>query len=266
MNILFIGDVVGKPGREAVKRYLPELEEQYGLDFVIANLENASHGKGLLRAHFLEMLSCGVDVVTLGNHYYAKKEIREYIDDYDNLLRPANLHPSTIGHGSDCFPCGKLTVRVTNLMGRVFMADTVENPFDALETILKEDRSDIHIVDFHAEATGEKQALGFAFDGRISALIGTHTHVQTNDLRLLPKGTLYLSDAGMCGPYNGILGASRAEVIARTWTGVPSVFGVEEDDQTIFSAVLMTFDDETGKIVDYRCINEICCREEERDG
>ncbi len=252
MNILFIGDVVGKLGREAVKYFLNNNIDDY--DFVIANLENATHGKGLNRSHFLEMLSCGIDVVTLGNHYYAKKEIETYIDDYDNCLRPYNLHSSLFGRGSNVFNVNGLKVRVTNLIGRVYMNEANTNPFDDLEKICSNDDSDIHIVDFHAEATGEKQSLAWAFDGKITALFGTHTHVQTNDLRKLKNGTLYISDVGMCGPYNGILGSSREAVIKKTWTGIPTLFEVQEDDEYIFSAVEFIIDEESKKIIDFNNI------------
>ena len=215
MNILFIGDVVGKPGRDAVKYYLENNAEDLGLDFVIANLENASHGKGLQKNHFLEMLNSGVDVATMGNHTFAKKTIYEFINDYDNLLRPVNLHSSLPGTGSNVFEVDGLRIRVTNLIGRVYMSENNGNPFDALKSIVDNSQDDIHIVDFHAEATGEKLSLGYAFDGLVNVIVGTHTHIQTNDLRLLPKGTLYLSDVGMCGPNNGILGSSREEVIRR---------------------------------------------------
>ena len=257
MNVLFIGDVVGKQGREVVKYFINELQEEYDLDFVIANLENASHGKGLNRSHFLEMLEAGVDAVTMGNHLFGKKEINEYINDYDEIIRPYNLHKLTPGKGSQTYKLFDKTIRVTNLVGRAFMSETNENPFDALEDIVKNDTSDIHIVDFHAEATGEKQALAWAFDGKITALLGTHTHVQTNDTRLLKQGTLYCSDVGMCGPYNGILGANRDDIIRRTWTGLPTIFGVQEDDEVIFSAVLFIIDDNTNKVIKYKNIYEI---------
>lgn len=256
MNILFIGDVVGRPGREAVKKILPGLMEEYNLDFVIANLENATHGKGLNRTHFLEMLGAGIDVVTLGNHFLAKKEILEFIDDYDNVLRPYNLHSSLPGHGSDVYQCGAYKIRVTNLMGRVFMDQQAANPFDAIKEIDKGEDADFHIVDFHAEATGEKQALAWAFDGKLTAVFGTHTHVQTNDLRVLKNGTLFISDVGMCGPYDGILGASKDSVILKTWTGMPTVFGVEKCEDSIFSAVVFTIDEDTKKIIDYKTIYE----------
>ena len=266
MNILFIGDVVGKPGRDAVKYFLENNAEALGLDFVIANLENVSHGKGLQKNHFLEMMESGIDVATMGNHTFAKKTINEFINDYDNLLRPANIHPSLLGHGSDIYEVDGLKIRVTNLLGRVYMSDNNDNPFDALKTIVDNDNSDIHIVDFHAEATGEKLSLGFAFDGLVSAVIGTHTHIQTNDLRLLPKGTLFLSDAGMCGPRNGILGSSREEVIRRTWTGSHEIFEVMDDDEYIFNGVLFTIDENTKKVIDYQLINEIIKKKEINNG
>ena len=262
MNILFIGDVVGKPGREVVKYFIDYLNDQMGLDFVIANLENASHGKGLIRSHCLEMLDAGVDVVTLGNHYLSKKEINEYIDDYDQLIRPYNVHSSMKGRGTGVFECDGIKIRVTNLLGRVYLADTNNNPFDALEEIVKKDESDIHIVDFHAEATGEKLALAWAFDGKVDAIFGTHTHVQTNDLRTLKNGTVYCSDVGMCGPYNGILGASKEEVIKRTWTGAPSIFNVQEDDEYVFSAISLVIDEESKKIVEFNNIYTVIHRSE----
>ena len=264
MNILFIGDVVGKPGRQAVQYFLENNQDDY--DFVIANLENASHGKGLNRNHFLQMMEAGVDVVTLGNHYYAKKEIETYIDDYDNCLRPHNLHSSLFGTGSNVFSYNGLNIRVTNLIGRVYMSEGANNPFDALNEIVNNDNSDIHIVDFHAEATGEKQALAWAFDGKITALFGTHTHVQTNDLRKLKQGTVYISDVGMCGPYNGILGSSREAVIKKTWTNIPTIFEVQEDDEIVFSAVELIVDETSKKVIDFKKIYLIIPEREINNG
>lgn len=260
MRVLFIGDVVGKQGRKVVKYYLDEYLDEY--DFVIANLENASHGKGLTKNHFLEMVEAGIDVVTLGNHYYAKKEIETYIDDYDCILRPANLHKSVFGRGSEVYNVNGLKIRVTNLMGRVYISEQLNNPFDVLESIVDSDDYDIHIVDFHAEATGEKQALAWAFDGKLTALFGTHTHIQTNDLRKLKQGTVYMSDVGMCGPYNGILGSNREAVIKKSWTGIPTIFDVQEDDEFIFSAVSLTIDDDTKKVIDYEVIKKVLLERE----
>lgn len=249
MEILFIGDIVGRPGRECVYTILPDLIDEYGIDFVIANGENVTHGKGLSKEHMLEMLENGVDAITLGNHSFAKKDIFTYIDDYEEVIRPCNLHDVFPGRGTSVFEVEGKTIRVTNLLGRVYMGMNVENPFDSLKDIIENgEKTDIHIVDFHAEATGEKMALGWAMDGKVTAVLGTHTHIQTNDARILKDGTAYISDVGMCGPRNGILGCEKEGVIKKTWTGYPSTFEVLDEDETIFSAVVITLDDVTNKV------------------
>jgi metallophosphoesterase (TIGR00282 family) len=262
MNILFIGDIVSKLGRDVVSYMCERLNEKYSIDFIIANGENATHGKGLSESHFKELLDAGVDVVTLGNHYGAKKEIFNYIDSYECVLRPNNLHKSIPGVGTNVFDCNGVKIRVTNLLGRAFMANNIDNPFDNLQEIVNQDTSDIHIVDFHAEATGEKYSLAYAFDGKVSAVLGTHTHVQTRDYRILDKGTAYMSDVGMCGPYNSILGTRKEEVISRTWTGMPATFDVIEHDECLFSAVLLEFDDATNKCLSIKPIYQIIQEEE----
>lgn len=262
MNILFIGDIVSKLGRLAVTHMLERLTIENSIDFIIANGENATHGKGLSEAHFKELLDAGIDVVTLGNHYGAKKDIFNYIDSYDCILRPNNIHKSIPGVGTNLYKCNGITIRVTNLLGRVFMPNNIDNPFDNLQEIISNDQSDIHIVDFHAEATGEKYSLAYAFDGKVSAILGTHTHVQTRDYRILDKGTAYISDVGMCGPYNSILGTRKEEVIQRTWTGVPAVFDVIERDECLFSAVLLEFDDATNKCLSIKPIYKIIKEDE----
>lgn len=257
MNILFIGDIVGKKGRKAIKVFLPSYIEENSIDFVIANAENASHGKGLNREHMLELLSSGVDVITLGNHAFAKKEIFEYINDYQEVLRPANFDSIFPGKGSNIYSIDGKKIRVTNLIGRVFMPQNVDNPFNTLQKIIdEEEKADIHIVDFHAEATGEKLALAWDFDGKVSAILGTHTHVPTADARLLPQGLAYQSDVGMVGAYNGILGTSRKEVILRTKTGYPSIFELEESSPTFLCATLLTVDDYTNKVIKMKTIQE----------
>lgn len=258
MNILFIGDIVGKLGRYVVNYMIERITSKRPVDFIIANGENATHGKGLSEAHFKELLNSGVDVVTLGNHYAAKKEIFNYIDSYECILRPHNLHESIPGTGTNLFDCNGIKVRVTNLIGRSFMSNSIDNPFDSLQWIINEEaQADIHIVDFHAEATGEKYSLAYAFDGQVSAVLGTHTHVQTRDYRILDKGTAFISDVGMCGPYNSILGAKKEEVITRTWTGLPSTFDVIEHDECLFSAVLLEFDDGTFECLSIEPIYEV---------
>ncbi len=257
MNILFIGDIVGKPGRKAVCDSLQDLIEENEIDFVIANGENATHGKGLSKEHMLELIEAGVDVITLGNHAFAKKELFDYINDYEEVLRPLNLHSIFPGNGTGVYEFENKKIRVTNLLGRVFMSLEVDNPFDKLLEIVENDNSDIHIVDFHAETTGEKQALAFAFDGKVTAVLGTHTHVPTADNRILPKGTAYQSDVGMVGPYNGILGADKEAVIKRTWTSYPSVFQVEDSPEVILSASILKINDYTNKVEKIERIKKI---------
>ena len=246
MRVLFFGDVVGRLGRKAVKTYLPKLVEKYQIDFVIANGENASHGKGLTEKNYYELLNAGVDCVTLGNHWNSKKDIYEYIADADALVRPLNL-VSVPGVGSIVFNVNGVDVRVTNVLGTAFMHDTVNNPFLDLNNIVLNEPQTIHIVDFHAEATGEKLGFAFAFDGRVSAVLGTHTHVQTNDARVLEKGTAYITDVGMCGAANGVLGFEKNSVMRVTMFGEKDRFTFDEQDQGMINAVVIDFDDFTHK-------------------
>ena len=257
MKILFIGDIVGSLGRDIVVTMIDKITSEHDIDFIIANGENATHGKGLSEAHLNDLFDAGIDVVTLGNHYANKKEIFNFLDAYNELLRPNNLHHSIPGTGTNVFDVNGVKIRVTNLLGRVYMALDVNNPFDDLDAICASDDSDIHIVDFHAEATGEKYALAHAFDGKVSAVLGTHTHVQTRDNRILPYGTAYISDVGMCGPYDSILGVKKEDVVKRTWTSQPTPFNVQEEGESIFSAVLLTFNDQTYECERIQTIYEI---------
>ena len=187
MRILFLGDIVGKIGRNAVKANLPSLIKKHQIDFVIANAENATHGKGLIEKHYEELLSSGVDAITLGNHYRGKYQIDAYIDDALNLVRPLNLLNDFGGEGTKLFDVNGVLVRVSNVLGASFMKEEVKSPYQSLNELLEDikDEDSIHIVDFHAEATGEKMCFGYVFDGRVSAVIGTHTHTQTNDAKIL---------------------------------------------------------------------------------
>ncbi|MBM3909495.1 MAG: TIGR00282 family metallophosphoesterase [Firmicutes bacterium] len=240
MKWLFIGDIVGSFGRLMVAKHLPKLKESLGLDFVIANAENASHGKGLMRKHYEELLASGIDVMTLGNHYNAKGEIRDYLDQTVSLVRPLNLKHPYPGVGTLVLKVQDQTIRVTNILGQAFMNEEVHNPFDALQNVIeKEPPTNLHVVDFHAEATGEKYAMGYAFSGKITALFGTHTHVQTNDLRLLDQTTLFISDVGMTGPYNGILGVKKENIIQRLWKQEKTVYELAEDGETVLSAIFV---------------------------
>ncbi len=248
MKILMIGDIVGKNGRQVVKNVLPKIIKKYNIDFVIANGENATHGKGLIENHYNFLVNIGIDVITLGNHYDAKNEIENYINGAEHLIRPYNLKNEFPGCGTAIYDVNGYLIRVSNILGSAFMRTEVLSPYDSIKFILeKEEKADIHIIDFHGEATGEKQSIAWAFDGLVSAIIGTHTHVQTNDARILPNGTAFMCDVGMCGPYNGVLGSKKENVISTLWLKEPKPFIVEDNDDSIFNAVVIDVNEEDGK-------------------
>lgn len=247
MKILFIGDIVGRVGRRIVEEKLSYFVEKYGIDFVIANGENATHGKGLIRHHYDELIDCGIDVITLGNHYNSKNELAKYIDNVDRLVRPANLLTEYPGEGSAIFDLDGVSVRVSNILGQAFINEQVSNPYYSLLRIIDEEEpAVIHIVDFHGEATGEKMCFALAFDGKVTAVLGTHTHVQTKDTRILPNGTAFVSDVGMCGLYNGVLGFESSSVIKKTIYGQQSKFETPNDGQGLFCGVVIDADESTG--------------------
>ncbi len=248
MKILFIGDIVGKVGRRMVKEKVPYFVSKYDIDFVIANGENATHGKGLMRSHYYELLDSGVDVITLGNHYDNKNEIRRYLDSADRLIRPVNLLHEYPGVGTEIYDLDGVTIRVTNLLGSAFMDEAVNSPYLAMLNILAEEEpATIHIVDFHAEATGEKQCLAYALDGKVTAVLGTHTHVQTNDAKILPNGTAFISDVGMCGYADGVLGDSKETVIPKILYGEKSRFAPPDEGRGLISTVVIDVDEQSGK-------------------
>ena len=227
MRILFIGDIVSHSGRSITQRYLKDLVNKHEIDFVIANGENVAHGKGITEKMYNELISYGIDVVTLGNHFLLATESLNVLDRSEKLVRPINIHSSIPGKGSKVFECKGHKIRVTNILGKVFINDlNPSNPYDAIDEVLKESEELIHFVDFHAEATAEKLSLGWYLDGKVSAVIGTHTHVPTADERVLPQGTAYLTDVGMTGPYDGIIGTRRDLVIHKQRTGLPVKFDI----------------------------------------
>ncbi len=219
MKILVIGDIVGRPGRTAVRDRVQDLREQYKADLIVANVENLAGGYSVTPPLVEELLAAGVDVMTSGNHIFDKREAIDYIAQQPRLLRPANYPPGTPGRGLWTGEIGDTPVAVINLIGRVFMGPA-DDPFRAADAILRELDQDIKVrlVDFHAEATSEKCALGWYLDGRVSAVFGTHTHVQTADERILPRGTAYITDIGMTGSHAGVIGMDRDDVIARFLT------------------------------------------------
>ncbi|MBA4397724.1 MAG: TIGR00282 family metallophosphoesterase [Syntrophus sp. (in: bacteria)] len=248
MKILFIGDIVGSPGRRAVRELVPGLIEDYRIDLVIANCENAAAGFGITREIVEELYRCRIDVLTSGNHVWDKKEVLEFVEDYETLLRPANYPEGVPGFGSVLAPCTSgVQVGVINLMGRVFMRP-LDCPFKAAQREIEKIRrkTKIILVDIHAEATSEKQAMGWYLDGQVSAVIGTHTHVQTADEQILPQGTAYLTDAGMTGPFDSIIGTKKEAVLERFMMQMPNKFDVAKGDVRLQGA-LLTLDEQTGR-------------------
>jgi 2',3'-cyclic-nucleotide 2'-phosphodiesterase len=241
MRILAIGDIFGKTGRKVVSELVPKIRIDYNIDFVIANVENATHGKSISWKHYLSLKSNGIDVMTSGNHIFSLSETREYISQCDDLLRPLNSNPFHPGNGTCVVFCKGKKIRVTNLIGNAFMPSS-DNPYFSLEKVLDSDDSDIHIVDFHAESTAEKIALALYFDGKISALYGTHTHVQTADERILKKGTAFITDIGMNGPRDGVIGADLECVIERTKYGFSSKME-PSSDLGQFNGVIFEFNE-----------------------
>ena len=248
MNILFIGDIVGKPGREAVKGILPGLQKEYSLQFAIANAENAAGGSGITSSVAKELFDAGLDVLTSGDHIWKKREVFEFINEEERLLRPLNFPAGAPGRGFGVFKTRDgLKVGVINVNGRVFM-DALECPFrttlQAAEALAKETK--IIIVDVHAEATSEKVALGWYLDGKVSAILGTHTHIQTADERILAQGSAYLTDAGMSGPYDSVIGRKIEDVLERFLTSVPVRFEVAQENIQLHG-VVVDIDENTGK-------------------
>jgi metallophosphoesterase (TIGR00282 family) len=247
MKVLFIGDIIGRPGRNCLKAHLYAIIERYEVDFVIANAENAAGGFGITKKAAEELFSFGVHVLTSGNHIWDKKEAMPYLQKEDRILRPFNYPPGTPGIGSLMYPLHRSKVAVLNLQGRVFMPN-IDCPFRAADEELQRlsEETDIVIVDFHAEATSEKIAIGYYLDGRASAVIGTHTHVQTADERILPKGTAYITDVGMTGPQDSTIGVKNEQVLDRFLYQLPTRFEVAKGP-TIFSAVVVEINEETGR-------------------
>ncbi len=243
-----MGDVVGSPGRDVLKRCVALLREQHHVDACIANGENAAGGFGLTAQTAEEMFSSGVDFITGGNHIFDKREFAEYLESSDRVIRPANYPPTTPGRGAGTFAVNGVTIGVLNLMGRTFMPP-VDDPFRCADAYVSDlrARTPVVIVDVHAEATSEKVALGRYLDGRVSALVGTHTHVQTADEQILPGGTAYLSDLGMTGPTEGIIGMESRAVLDRFLTGLSERFSVQRNGSRQFCGAVVSIDPISGK-------------------
>ena len=236
MNILFVGDVFGEEGIKYLESHLPKIKEQYKINLVIVNGENASYGRGMHFTHYKMFMKMGVNLVTMGNHTFSNVDIKNFIDK-SNVIRPANI-PTDMGVGYKTINYNNKTITVINLMGRTFQNMALDCPFRTLDNILDKVKSDYYIVDFHAEATSEKIALGLDFDGKVDAVLGTHTHVPTADETVLPKGTLYITDVGMTGPRFGVIGNEHEKIISRFRTGVYEHAGVETGKMQLNAVVL----------------------------
>ena len=247
MNVLCIGDIVGKAGRHALEELLPAIKEEYKIDFTIANGENAAGGAGLTPRIAEQLFRAGCDFLTLGDHTWDKHELIEYLQENDNIIRPANFPEGTPGKGWAIAQAAGQKIGVVNLLGRVFMRYNVDCPFRALQKIVAEikEQTRIIFVDLHAEATSEKIAAGLFIDGEVTALFGTHTHIQTADEKILPKGTAYITDLGMTGPYDSVIGQNKEKIIQRFWTGLPARFEVAQGDPRLHG-VVVEVDPQTG--------------------
>lgn len=251
MKILFFGDITGKVGRKALKKILPELKREFDPDVVLVNAENAAHGNGLTLKTLDEILDTGVDLATSGNHIWDRREVETILSQKDvKVLRPINYPPSLPGKGYKILEVGTNKLFVINLIGRAFMKEDFDCPFRAMDKILKDNKkSDFAgiIVDFHAETTSEKRAMSWYLDGRVSALVGTHTHIGTADAEVMEKGTAYVTDIGMVGPYDSVIGIKKDAIIEKFLTQRPVSFQVPENGLATINSVLIEIDTKTGK-------------------
>lgn len=248
MRILALGDVVGSIGCNALKKTLPKLKLDKNIDFCVANGENSADGNGILPQSAELLFSIGVDVITGGNHTYRRPEFLSYLDENEFIIRPANFPESASGVGSCIYDMGRSKIAVINVMGVVYM-DALDNPFETVDKEIekaKQNGCNIILVDFHAEATSEKKALGFYVDGRVSALFGTHTHIQTNDLQSLENGTGYITELGMCGPKNSVLGVKPEIIIYKLKNHLPARFE-NADGKCIINGAIFDIDEKSGK-------------------
>jgi len=248
LTVLFLGDVVGEPGRNAVIARLPELKEKHGLDFIVVNGENAAGGRGITGKITIDLLRAGVSVVTTGDHVWDQKDILTFIETEPRLLRPLNYPPGAPGNGWIVLETAKGKIGVINVQCRTFMQPILENPFRAMEETVARVREETPniIVDVHGETTSEKIAMGRFLDGKVSAVIGTHTHVQTADEQILPGGTAFLCDAGMCGPVNSVLGRAVEPVMNRFVSNMPASFPVAAGEVRLHGA-LVQIDEKSGR-------------------
>ncbi|PKK91751.1 MAG: TIGR00282 family metallophosphoesterase [Candidatus Wallbacteria bacterium HGW-Wallbacteria-1] len=248
MRILFIGDIMGRPGRKALAAHLPGIISQWGPDLVIANGENLAGGRGISRKTAKEIFAMDVEILTGGNHIWDNREGMELLAVEERIVRPLNVHPDSPGQGFLKVSVNGFNVMVVNLLGRLFMPASSDCPFRTVDSVLASNRdSSIVIVDFHAEATSEKISMGWHLDGRVSAILGTHTHVQTADERILPNGTAYMTDVGMTGSFSSVIGVSRHEAVKRFVTGLPVAVTDPPLEELGVNCVVIDIENTTGR-------------------
>lgn len=258
MKILIVGDVFSKLGRASLERNIVKLKEEHKINFIIVNGENISHGRGMNEGHYLWLLNQGVNVITMGNHTFNQRSIYNYIDESKCVVRPYNyLDENTPGKGYVTVNYNNIKITVFQMLGQVFMNEEVKNPFIETTKLLEEIDSEIIICDFHAESTSEKIAFGYAFDGKITCIYGTHTHVQTNDARILDGGTAYVSDIGMTGPYEGVIGVQKDIIVDRYLNNGKMRFQPEDNGLMQFSGILLEINDTTHKVTKLDLIHVI---------
>ncbi len=250
LSILCIGDIIGKPGRAFLKQHLKTIQQEHHIDFTVANVENAAGGFGITEKVYYELLGMDIDACTSGNHIYDKKEILGKFDQFSKLIRPLNYPPNNPGEGIRFFSVKNVKIAVINLIGRVFMG-AYDCPFRCMDSILSmvQNETPLILVDFHAEATSEKQALSWHIDGKVSAVWGTHTHVQTADERILPNETASITDLGMVGAWDSVIGMGKETIIKRFLTQMPAKFDVPKSKRVIFNAIKLDIHPETGKSI-----------------
>ncbi len=255
MNILAVGDIVGTIGVKELQKRLQKIKNEYNVDFAIVNGENAAEGMGITLKNFKDILSAGADCVTMGNHTWGKKEIFSFIDE-PKLIRPANYPKSVCGKGYNIYKCKDKKIAVINALGRAEISIMLDNPFEVVREIIQKIKSEVDVImfDFHAEATAEKKAMAYYLDGEITAIFGTHTHTQTADEQILEKGTAFITDIGMTGPKNGVIGMDKDAALKRFTTSLPERYKIATGE-AMFNSVLFEIDDNTNKVTKIVKIN-----------
>ena len=257
MKILLIGDIFSMAGREMIDKHLENIKNTKGINFIIANGENIDHGNGITNNYYKFLLEHHINVVTLGNHSFANHDIFNFIDDAKNLIRPLNYPKGVPGKGFVTINYNNLKITIFQVMGRTFMNTSLDCPFETTENLLAKVDSDIYICDFHGEATSEKIAFAHHFDGRVNIIVGTHTHVQTNDAHILPKGTMYMTDLGMTGALDGVIGVEKETIIKRFITGLPVRHIPMETGRKQFNGLIVEINETNHKVTNFEIVNMI---------